>query len=161
MLRAEACSNSDGHDAPSTFAFNSSELFLPPLIPPNEFPTLPPGSLAGCFHAAQIGSRTLAVHVQLNARNAEPRVLSLEAKRLFDTALMARDPKVRVRWIERANQYLLLADTLPEVEVRPPEPCADPAQQKHYARRRVDIFCELIQKVRRHGSLLLSLKAGR
>ena len=35
-----------------------------------------------------------------------------EAKRLFDMALMARDPVVRARWIERANQYLMLADAV-------------------------------------------------
>jgi hypothetical protein len=59
----------------------------------------------------------------------------LEARRLFDMALMARDPVVRGRWIERANEYLVLADSLPDNqpladELPPAAPQPQPMQQQ-------------------------------
>ena len=59
----------------------------------------------------------------------------LEARRLFDMALMARDPVVRGRWIERANECLVLANTLPDNEpladeLPPAAPQPQPMQQQ-------------------------------
>jgi hypothetical protein len=35
-----------------------------------------------------------------------------QARSCFDMAAMTRDPATRARWIDRANEYLILADAL-------------------------------------------------
>jgi hypothetical protein len=63
-----------------------------------------------------------------------------EAKRLFDMALMARDPAVRARWIERANEYLLVADTLRDYPPRlgPESSQPQPMQQQQQKSKDTD-----------------------
>ena len=56
-----------------------------------------------------------------------------QAKTHFDMALMSRDQAVRARWIERANEYLILADALgddPPPELPLPEPVPQVQQQQ-------------------------------
>jgi hypothetical protein len=51
-----------------------------------------------------------------------------QAKSCFDMATMSRDPAVRARWIERANEYLIQADALGD-DSSPGSPLAEPVQQ--------------------------------
>ena len=54
-----------------------------------------------------------------------------QAKSCFDMAAMSRDAVVRARWIDRANEYLLLADAIGEDDLLPDAPPkADSAQQQ-------------------------------
>jgi hypothetical protein len=59
-----------------------------------------------------------------------------QAKTYFDMATMTRDEAMRARWIERANEYLILADALgvdPDPEQEPPsqqQPSEQPQAQQ-------------------------------
>ena len=51
-----------------------------------------------------------------------------QARSCFDMATMTRDAAARDRWIARANEYLLLADTLGD-DHKPAAPPSDQTQQ--------------------------------
>jgi hypothetical protein len=53
-----------------------------------------------------------------------------QAKSYFDMATMTRDQDVRNRWIDRANEYLILADALGDDEPPAIPPTTQPQAQQ-------------------------------
>ena len=51
-----------------------------------------------------------------------------QAKAYFDMATMSRDRAMRGRWIDRANEYLILADALGDDDPMPEPPKFEPPQ---------------------------------
>jgi hypothetical protein len=49
-----------------------------------------------------------------------------QAETYFDMATMSRDMAMRDRWIDRANDYLILADALGDDPMPPSEPAGQP-----------------------------------
>jgi hypothetical protein len=79
------------------------------------------------FFSLDLYARNLYIALQVGEAVASRAYYLGIAKSYFDMAAMSRDEDVRARWIERANEYLILADAIGD-DSMPEPPLPEPVQ---------------------------------